>query len=371
MFKRLLSSITLITLITLSLLTFNLSCNKLWSLPLPDAIAHLLSQFQTQSQSPSESEPQSQSQPENAPNAAKAPQGLIGLPLPLSPFAKATPEDIAQIERTVLDLINEDRLKAGLTPVTWDETAAKAARQHVSEEANNGYISHWGMDGEKPQHRYTLAGGLDAVDENESVTLWPDGGFYGVSKDQLKTIVTEHQAAMVNEQPPNDGHRKNILDPHHTGVGVALAVGKYGVAMAQEFTNNYSVITQPPLTATPGSTITLKGKINKGYQIEGIYGVWESLPQPMTREQLLQTHSYSDPSWDNLHFFAKPQGDGYYISTPSGKIFARNISVDSQGNFSVQIPLYKSHALDYITVEIAPSNKPTDTFYAAQFVINL
>ena len=350
MFKRLL------WIITLSLLILTFGCNKLWSLsPLPN---------ETDTTQP-------QSKPQNQPNAANAPQGLIGLPLPLFPFSKATPAEINQVEHVVVDLINEDRRKAGLDLVIWDETAAKSARQHVLEEANSGYISHWGMDGEKPQRRYTLAGGLDAVDENESVTLWLDGGFRGVSKDQLQTIVTEHQSAMVNEQPPIDGHRKNILDPHHNGVGIALAVGKYGVAMAQEFTNNYSIITQLPLTAAPGSTITLKGKINQGYQIQAIYGVWEPLPQPMTQEQLTQTHSYSDPSWDNLHFFAKPQGKGYYISTPSGKISAHTISVDSQGNFSVEIPLAKTHTLDYITVEISPNNKPQDLFYAAQFVIKL
>ena len=347
MFKRLL------WVITLSLLILNLGCNKLWSLPLPNGTV-----------SP-------QAQPQNKTNATDVLQGLIGLPLPLPPLSNAAPADITQVERVVVDLINEDRRKAGLSLVKWDETAAESARQHVSAEANNGFISHWGLDGEKPQRRYTIAGGLDAVDENESVTLWSEGGFQGVSKEQLKTIVAEHQSAMVNELPPNDGHRKNILDPHHTGVGIAIVVGKYGVAMAQEFTNHYSVMTPLPHTATPGSTVTLKGRIDKGYQIKGIYGVWEPLPQPMTREQLMQTHSYSDPTWDNLHFYAKPQGKGYYISTPSGNVSAQNISVDSQGNFSVPIPLVKSHALDYITIEIAPNTDPKDTFYAAQFVIKL
>lgn len=339
--------------IALTLLILNLGCNKIWPLPDNNIPSILLPQ------------------PQNEPNAAESPQGLIDLPLPRSPFSKAAPADITQVERVVVDLINEDRRKAGLPLVTWDETAAKSARQHVSIEANNGFISHWGLDGEKPQRRYTLAGGLDAVDENESVTLWLEGGFQGVSKEQLKTIVAEHQSAMVNELPPNDGHRKNILDPHHTGVGVAIVVGKYGVAMAQEFTNHYSVMTPLPHTATPGSTVTLKGRIDKGYQIKGIYGVWEPLPRPMTREQLMQTHSYSDPSWDNLHFFAKPQAKGYYISTPSGKVSAQNISVDNLGNFSISVPLVDSHALDYITVEIAPNTNPKDTFYAAQFVIKL
>ncbi len=340
-------------IITLSLLILNLGCNKIW--PLPDNNTPSLLQPQTQNES----------------NAVESLQGLIGLPLLLSSFSKATSADITQVEQIVVDLINKDRRQAGLSLVKWDETAAKSARQHVLEEANSGYISHWGLDGEKPQRRYTLAGGLDAVEENESVTLWPEGGFKGVSKEQLKTIVAEHQSAMVNELPPNDGHRKNILDPHHTGVGVAIVVGKYGVAMAQEFTNHYSVITPLPHTATPGSIITLKGSIAKGYQLLGIYGIWEPLPKPLTREQLMQTHSYSDPSWDNLHFFAKPQGKGYYISTPSGKVAAQNISVDKLGNFSISVPLVNSHALDYIMVQIAPDTNPKDSFYAAQFVIKL
>ncbi len=324
-------------IISFSLLFLNLGCNKIVTLP----------------------------------NAAEIRQGLINLPLPIPPSAKAAQSDITQVERVVVDLINEDRRKAGLPSVKWDETAAKAARQHVTDEANIGFISHWGLDGVKPQRRYTLSGGLDAIDENQSVTLWPEGGFQGVSKEQLQTIVTEHQSSMVNELPPDDGHKKNILDPHHTGVGVAIVVGKYGVAMAQEFTNHYSDITPLPPTENPGSTVTLKGRIDKGYQITGIYGVTEPLPQRMTKEQLMQTHSYSDPSWDTLHFFAKPQSKGYYISTPSGKVSAQSINVDKQGNFSISIPLAKSHVLDYITVEIAPNANPKDTFYAAQFVVKL
>jgi len=96
---------------------------------------------------------------------------------------------------------------------------------------------------------------------------------------------------MVNEQPPNDGHRKNILDTHHTGVGISIRVGKYGVAMAQEFTNHYADLNPVPLSGPAGSNVTLSGRIFPGYQVTGIYAVWEQLPVPMTREQLMQTHA--------------------------------------------------------------------------------
>jgi Uncharacterized protein with SCP/PR1 domains len=302
-------------------------------------------------------------------NIEKAiPKVIINQPLP-SKAKKLSLEDINKVEHAVLDLINQDRQKNGLSPVIWDETAANAARQHVQEEADNGYISHWGMDGSKPQLRYTRGGGLDVVNENLSVSLWLKGGFEGVSESELQKIVSEHETAMVNEEPPNDGHRKNILDVNHTGVGVAIAIGKYGIAMAQEFTNHYAVLEPVSLTALPGSKIRLSGRILPGYKLTGIYAVWEKTPNPMTIEELMETESYSDPSFENLHFFAKPNGDRYYISIGSRKIFAQNVKVDRTGNFSLAIPLINKQALDYITIEVAPENNLNDRFYAGQFVI--
>jgi uncharacterized protein YkwD len=294
---------------------------------------------------------------------------IITRSLPLIPTKKATSEEIREIEKKVVDLINLDRQKNGLKPVSWDETAANAARQHVQEEADNGYISHWNMQGVKPQQRYTLGGGLDAVQENQSVTLWLNDGVKGISKDELYKLVEEHETSMVSEQPPEDGHRKNILDPHHTGVGVAIAVGKYGVAMAQEFTNHYIEMKPVPQKNLPGSKITLSGKILPGYSLTGIYAIWENLPQPLTKEELMKTHSYGDPPTDNLYFWARPQAAGYYIPTKAGKVMATNISVDAKGNFTLQVPLSERHQLDYISVEIAPKNNLKERFYAAQFVL--
>ena len=36
----------------------------------------------------------------------------------------------------------------------------------------------------------------------------------------------EIEASYFNETPPNDGHRRNILAPEHTHVGIALARGR-------------------------------------------------------------------------------------------------------------------------------------------------
>ncbi|MDA8440943.1 MAG: CAP domain-containing protein [Peptococcaceae bacterium] len=288
-----------------------------------------------------------------------------------SPGSQLSAAEIAQVEQMVLALVNQDREKQGLRPVVWDETAAVAAAQHVQEEVDNGYISHWGMDGSKPQQRYSWAGGLDAVDENESATLWLQGGFSGVTEDGLYKIVSQHEASMLMEQAPNDGHRRNILDPQHTGLGVAIAVGKYGVAMAQEFTNHYAVLNPIPLTDAAGSIVTCSGRIFSGYQIQGIYAVWEQAPQPMTPAQLRQTDTYSDPPWSNLYFWARPDGPNYYVEPSQTKLYASNVEVDSEGNFAVKIPLSATHVLDYISVDIAPKTNLSNVFCAGQFVLTI
>ncbi|MFX4474238.1 CAP domain-containing protein, partial [Acinetobacter baumannii] len=50
----------------------------------------------------------------------------------------------------MLKSINRDRAKVGAPPVVLDETASKAGQMHSDEMAVNGYLSHWTMDGRKP-----------------------------------------------------------------------------------------------------------------------------------------------------------------------------------------------------------------------------
>ena len=143
----------------------------------------------------------------------------------------------------------------------------------------------------------------------------------------------------------------------------------YRVAMAQEFTNHYAIINPVPLTASPGSIISFSGRIIPGYKITGIYALWEPSPQLMSKDQLNQTHSYSNPPWDDLHFFARPNGEQYYVTTNSGRILGKDTGADALGDFAINIPLLNRHALDYLTLELAPNNNSEDKFFAGQFVI--
>src|SRR5690349_12192845 len=151
------------------------------------------------------------------------------------------PLDRKQAERYVLALVNHDRKEAGLPEVSWDETAGAAGRVHAEDMARHGYTAHWGTDGSVPEERYTAAGGKHLSFENaacffDGTTREVDaaGKYDPVELEKIET-------AFMAETPPNDGHRQNILKPHHThfGVGLAIPAGLKQPCMSQEFVDEY------------------------------------------------------------------------------------------------------------------------------------
>ena len=52
-------------------------------------------------------------------------------------------------------------------------------------------------------------------------------------------MTRQSQHAMMIEKPPHDGHRRTILDPHATHVGIGLAWEKGEFRIAQEFVRGH------------------------------------------------------------------------------------------------------------------------------------
>ena len=50
--------------------------------------------------------------------------------------------------------------------VKLDILASRVANKMCREAAENNFIGHWNLAGEKPYHRYAFAGGYDHVSEN-------------------------------------------------------------------------------------------------------------------------------------------------------------------------------------------------------------
>ncbi len=191
----------------------------------------------------------------------------------------------------MLERVNADRAANGLQPVLWDDTAALAGQRHSEEMAEFGYMSHWNMDGYGPEYRYSRAGGLDAAQENvyRLVHQWQDGR--GAPIDDWEKVIADAETALMN----SPGHRKNILTPEHThlGVGVAYNPVTGNVAIAQEFVNRYVAIEPLPRRAQAGDRLVLSGALLTGSTKPLVNLAYEPFPAPMTLDQLNKTGTYT------------------------------------------------------------------------------
>lgn len=225
--------------------------------------------------------------------------------------------DLEHARLYMLELINRDRASVGSPPVTLDEVGCKAGQLHSDEMAQYGYLSHWTMDGRKPDQRYTECGGKDAVAENAEATEDSNPKKLPLCQKQgmFKQDVEEIENQFFHEKPPNDGHRVNIIDPAHTSVGLGLSIAgaepESGgdmprTACAQEFINHYGDYAPLPLSLAPGEPLVVEGTLNRGLQLQSIDLRWEKLPEPMTIEALNNTSSYGIPDAAVFSYFPPP-----------------------------------------------------------------
>jgi uncharacterized protein YkwD len=239
-------------------------------------------------------------------------------PTQTAPSASATAAadsgapDLSALARRMLELVNADRAANGLQPVAWDETAALAGQLHSEEMAEFGYMSHWNMDGYGPEVRYSRAGGLDIAQENvyRLVYQWEDGR--GAPIDDWEKVLRDAQAALMN----SPGHRRNILAPEHThlGVGIAYNAATGNVALSQEFVNRYVTIEPLPKRAQPGDRLVVRGGLLPGSADPLVNIAYQPFPEPLTLEQLNKTSTYQSAAEHIDVPPARAEADGRFVS---------------------------------------------------------
>ncbi|MGE5619940.1 MAG: CAP domain-containing protein [Sphingomonadaceae bacterium] len=139
-------------------------------------------------------------------------------------------EDPATLTRRVAELVNQERLKAGLLPLKWNDTLAAAATTYARDLAARNYFAHNSLEGSTPASRARDAG-YDAYG-------W--GGVY-VGENLARGYSTA-EGAMAGWLA-SEGHRNNLLHSKYreTGVGMAVAANG-GVVLAQEFGSRPKVL---------------------------------------------------------------------------------------------------------------------------------
>jgi hypothetical protein len=191
----------------------------------------------------------------------------------------------ATVAGELLALINEARQDAGVPMVAVDELAATVAQAHAEEMLAGGYLSHWDRSGHKPSRRFNLAGGLHAVRENV------DYSYHRPPLVGVHEIAWDIHHRLMN----SPGHRKTILSPVATHVGIGVAVSSDGTAIyaAEEFVTRQLSGLSCPLAAPLGSEIEFSGSFDPGiYGFGQLVVAVEELPQPRTVSWLKQTSTY-------------------------------------------------------------------------------
>jgi uncharacterized protein YkwD len=125
-------------------------------------------------------------------------------------FARATASlrDPARVRAAVLEKVNAARRKARVPPLLASPQLDQAAQKHAEDMLARGFFAHESPDGKTVRERAQAAGyDWRAIGENIA-----EGQF---TADEV-----------MDTWLKSPGHRRNILDPGFTELGVGLALGK-------------------------------------------------------------------------------------------------------------------------------------------------
>ena len=190
----------------------------------------------------------------------------------------------------VLELINAERARVGLTPVVLGNNPV--AQLHAEASLENCFSSHWGIDGLKPYMRYSLAGGHQSNGEtipSLSYCLRPSDGY--LTDATMEREIREGMDRLM-ESPR---HRDNILDRWHRKVNIGLAWDSYNFSLVQHFEGDYVEFDRLP--EIEDGVLRLSGTTKNGV----IFGSDEDLsvqiyfdppPHALTPGQVSRTYCY-------------------------------------------------------------------------------
>ncbi|NOU96851.1 hypothetical protein GC093_27045 [Paenibacillus sp. LMG 31456] len=123
-------------------------------------------------------------------------------------------KDSSQFAQQVLDIVNQERSKAGLTPLTMNAELSKMAMVKAQDMSNNNYFDH-----NSPTH----GSPFDMMKE------------FGITYNSAGENIAKGQTTptqVMNDWMNSPGHKANILNSSYTKIGIAY----YNSEWVQEFT---------------------------------------------------------------------------------------------------------------------------------------
>lgn len=168
-----------------------------------------------------------ESEPASAPYAVYLP--LITRPEKWPPMNRA-------FELRFIELLNEERARHGLGPVSEEPCLVAAARRHAKDMAVNGFLSHTGSDGTGPGERAMQEGCLE-------------GQWMGEAASGIRASPEQSLASFLNSPP----HRAILLMPV-----ARIGVGAHPAGWGHVFVINMG---NPPPPAPPEATAAILARV--------------------------------------------------------------------------------------------------------------
>jgi uncharacterized protein YkwD len=214
-------------------------------------------------------------------------------------------DEALRIKVDQLELINKSRKKFKAGEVKLDILASRVANKMCKEAAENNFMGHWNMTGEKPYHRYGFAGGYDHISEN-AFGEWSTG-MYDTSYANISSLMKSGHDIFMAEKAPNDGHKKTVIEKTHNFVGIGFCLSGKQFRYYEEFIDRYLEFENIPAEVAKGEPVSITVKTNGESFLYYLMVYREKFPQPMTPDQINARGSYDDftkeeylvlPAWD-------------------------------------------------------------------------
>ncbi len=130
---------------------------------------------------------------------------------------------VAQVEQMIFNKVNEERSKAGVTPLTYNSTMEKYARIKSKDMSVRNYFDHKNPEGQL----ITAQMQQDGV----SYRAWGENIAYIQGISDLNALANQFMTNWMN----SPGHKQNILSTNFTSIGIGVYKSGNTFHATQEF----------------------------------------------------------------------------------------------------------------------------------------
>ena len=215
----------------------------------------------------------------------------------------------------MLDLINEERRKAGVPEVSLGDN--DAAQIHAENSIRDCVLGHWGTDGLGPPMRYSLAGGYQSNGENASGKSYC---FTDEDRNRYSSIqsIESYLSRIMDGLMNSPGHKRTILYPWQRKVNLGLSWDTHQMWAVQHFEGDYVDCSVPPTIegTTLRASCTVKEVFPSKYYVQQIH--YDSPPHALTRGQIARSYSYR--SGNRVALLREPAGPGYRWTSDEAEV---------------------------------------------------